>query len=164
MPTGVRPHLPLGVILLAVGCAALLLSLTAVLYWFPQDSSVSVPSSGPVYSGSLVEVESYELMTAYWTNNTTDTDYLASPECPPTTCPFYVTPGGVTTIQMTLEDNDTISHQVLSVVFDSPFTTVATTPTLPVTLAPNDPTVFDVEVQVPTVAAIYTATGTINTT
>ncbi len=159
-----RVHAPLGTILMAIGCVVVILVVAAVFYWIPRSSSAaSVPGGGPPSSGSWVEIQSYELTTNYETTNTSDTSYLAPPDCSSSVCPIYVVPGENTTIIMTLEDNDSISHQVLSVTFNAPFSVVATTPTLPVTLAPNVPTVFDVEVQVPSEPAAYIASGTITT-
>jgi hypothetical protein len=159
-----RPHVPLSTILVAVGCVVVVLVVVAVFYWVPRASStVSIPNPGPPYSGSMVEIQDYELMPAYNTTNTSDTSFLESQWCPSTVCPIYVGPGNDTLIKVTLEDNDTIDHKILNVTFDAPFTLVETVPSMPLNLTPYDPTVVELEIQVPTSPAIYDVVGTINT-
>jgi len=157
-----RPHVPLSVVLTAVACVAGITAVAAIFYWVPRtDSSFGNPGGGS--GGTLVEVLDYELITTYNTNNSSDTNYLPSPVCPVTDCPFNASPGSEVLFNLSLTNSDPIAHQITGVALDSPFDVLGTVPSLPLTLDPNVPTPLQVEVRAPSTPDSYAVMGSITT-
>ena len=170
--------IPKSLLLSAGACVAALVVLTAIWYW-PTQSPNQVPSTGSGGFGagncpSTVCVTETDF-TADYPASAPNTDYLTTPDCYPVRasycppgggyiitpdCPVSycenVTPGTSFAYELFLVVNDTISHTILSITAQSPFSVASVSPTLPYSIPPGDPpTAFTVTFTAPLTAGEY---------
>lgn len=182
-----KVKIPKSLLVVGAGCAALIVILT--ILWYPTaGSTAQIPNVTPGGPGPgctrTVCVDDVDFIVDYWTNNTSDTSYITTPTCYPVptnaecpsgggvavvpNCPASgcanVSPGAVFSYNLSLIVNDTVSHRILSIDFQAPFSAVEVSPGLPHTMTPGDPpTVFSIEVEAPFDPGQYDMAGTINT-
>jgi hypothetical protein len=176
-------RVPRSWVVVGICAAVLLLYLAAIWYWLPSQGGVSVPPTSLPYGGTTDVVTDVDFIADFWNSNASDTSYLTTPacydtfnpicppggggylitpDCPPAGC-ANVTPGGSFVFDLTMIDNDTISHEILNITMDPPFTLLGLSPATPYTLAPGVPTTFSIMIGMPLTPADYDLIGTVNT-
>ena len=178
-------RLPKSVLFVAAVCVAGL-AVLAYLWYAPPAGGVQLPVYRAPFHGDTVLVFDTDFSPDYWTNNSTEINYLTTPLCYPVadpnqgcppgvgyiltaTCPdtpagcANVTPGTTFRYSITLIDEGNHTHTIQSFLVQEPFRLLGVSPTLPALLSRGLPgTNFTLEVQAPTVPGAYDLAGTVN--
>jgi len=182
MARSVWSRIPKSWLVLGVAGTAILLYLAASWYWIPTSSSPSPPGFIPPPTGTTVRVVDVDLIPDYWTGTSSDSHYLTSaycydtdhpgcasssgllllPNCPSDGC-ANVTPGASFSYNLTLVDNDTVSHEIINITVGAPLTFLGLSPAVPYTLGPGTPTTFSITIGTPDSPGEYDLTGVVNT-
>lgn len=185
-PSGGGSRLPTSVLVVGVVCVAAL-GVLAYLWYFPPTSGVSLPIAQDQGHSDTVTLMDTDFTPDYWTNNSTEINYLvtsvcypvANPKigCAPNTTGYLVTPdcpntpngcanllpGSWFDYNMTLIDIGNASHTIQSIVILEPFGLLGVSPALPYTMPLGLPgTNFTLLVRAPSSGGIYDLAGVVN--
>jgi hypothetical protein len=186
MPPSFASRTPKSLLALGAACVAFLVILVFLWYLPSSPANAQIPVYYPPFHGDTVLVFDTDFSPDYWTNNSTEINYLATPVCYPVadpnvgcppgqgyiltaTCPntpqgcANVTPGETFTYNLTLINTGNASHAITSFFLQAPFTLVGVSPSLPHTLAKGLPgTTFSMLIRTPTTPGAYDLAGTVN--